>query len=234
MQTVIKLAFIFMIGGSAGWIMELIFRRIAHKKWINPGFLVGPCLPLYGNGLVALYLVCSADYGFIQSLVWRAVFIVVLLAVLMTVVEYVTGLIFIKGMKVRLWDYSDRKGNIQGIICPLFSFFWAIIGAAYYFLLHSHIVAAANWLSDNLAFSFCVGVYFGVMIVDEFYSFHIVTKVKAWAKEHNVVVRYEELKLNIRNRAEALKQKVNFILPFGNKSDIHDELDNSYVSDKNK
>ena len=41
------LAFIFFIGSLAGWLLELIFRRFFSKanptrKWINPGFLVGP------------------------------------------------------------------------------------------------------------------------------------------------------------------------------------------------
>ena len=125
----VRLALIFVIGGSLGWVIELFFRRWAHKKWVNPGFLVGPCLPLYGTGLVVLYLLCLPNYDFIADPVWRVVFVVAMLAVVMTLVEYITGLIFIKGMKVKLWDYSDRWGNIQGIICPLFSLFWAVLGA---------------------------------------------------------------------------------------------------------
>ncbi len=234
MQTVIKLAFIFMIGGSVGWILELIFRRVVHKKWINPGFLAGPCLPLYGTGLVGLYLVCSADYSAITSSVARAIVIIAILTVLMTAVEYVTGLIFIKGMKVRLWDYSDRKWNIQGIICPLFTLFWAIIAAVYYLFLHKHVANAAAWICDNLAFSFCVGMYFGVLIVDVCYSFHLITKIKGWASERNVVVKYESLKLSIHNRAQAVRRRVSFVLPFGAKSKLSEELDNYNSEQENK
>ena len=46
--------FIFFIGSMLGWLLELIFRRLVHKKWINPGFLIGPYLPIYGFGLCAL------------------------------------------------------------------------------------------------------------------------------------------------------------------------------------
>lgn len=54
------LAFIFFIGSLAGWLLELIFRRFFSKanpsrKWINPGFLVGPYLPLYGFSLCVVY-----------------------------------------------------------------------------------------------------------------------------------------------------------------------------------
>ena len=47
------LAFLFMFGSVAGWVLELFFRRIfSMKKWINPGFLNGPYLPMYGFGTV--------------------------------------------------------------------------------------------------------------------------------------------------------------------------------------
>ena len=52
MQVVLKISFLFIIGGSLGWVLELFYRRMAHGKWINPGCLVGPCLPLYGIGVI--------------------------------------------------------------------------------------------------------------------------------------------------------------------------------------
>lgn len=222
----VRLALIFVIGGSLGWVIELFFRRWAHKKWVNPGFLVGPCLPLYGTGLVVLYLLCLPSYDFIADPVWRVVFVVAMLAVVMTLVEYITGLIFIKGMKVKLWDYSDRWGNIQGIICPLFSLFWAVICAVYYILIHPLIASAGEWISSNPFFSFFVGMYFGVLVVDVCYSFHIVARVRKWAAENNVVVRLEELKLSMKVRSDKVKKKIGFLLPFRGKNDLTDDLNN--------
>ena len=62
MNTFLKLAFLFYIGSSLGWVLELFFRRFIsgnnpERKWINPGFMVGPYVPLYGTGLCILYLV---------------------------------------------------------------------------------------------------------------------------------------------------------------------------------
>lgn len=49
MNVFLTLAFLFFIGSIIGWLMELVFRKIISSgKWINPGFLVGPYLPLYG------------------------------------------------------------------------------------------------------------------------------------------------------------------------------------------
>lgn len=225
MQTLLRLSIIYIFGGTVGWISEFFFRRAVHKKWINPGFLVGPNLPLYGTGITLLYAICSIDYSFIPSPLWRNVFIIIVITAAMTAIEYVTGLIFIKGMHVKLWDYSDRKGNIQGIICPLFTLAWGAAGTAYYFLVHSHLAALADWIAANPVYGYFLGIYFGIMIVDVFYSFKVVEKIRTWAKDKNIVVRYEELKETIKARATALKQKHSFLLPFKTNRGLNKELE---------
>ena len=225
MKTVLSLAFIFVLGCSFGWVLELIFRRIVHKKWINPGFLSGPCLPIYGTGVVVLYLICSVDYAFISSPVLKTIAIIAGITVSMTVIEYFTGLFFVKVFNVRLWDYSDRWGNLQGIICPLFSLIWGAIGAAYYFLLHPFVSVAAGWISDNPEFAIFVGIYLGVFFVDVCYSFNIVAKMKKFAEQHKILVRFEEVKLSIRLQAEKLKERTHFIFAFLSPSGLKAELE---------
>ena len=52
MSYILILAFLFFAGCLIGWGIEVIFRRFEPsnkaRKWINPGFLIGPYLPLYG------------------------------------------------------------------------------------------------------------------------------------------------------------------------------------------
>ena len=67
-------------------------------------------------------------------------------------IEYFAGLIFIKGMHVKLWDYSDEKFNIQGIICPKFTFFWYLLSAIYYFLIHPISFIQLNGLPEIFGF----------------------------------------------------------------------------------
>ena len=228
----LQLTFIFFVGCVGGWCMELVFRRIAHKKWINPGFLVGPYLPLYGFGLTFLFVICSFDYDFIPNPFWQKVFVIALITVVMTLTEYVTGLIFIKGMRVKLWDYSDRFGNVQGIICPLFSLIWGVIGAIYYLFVHDKIIGATEWLAKNLAYGYFVGVISGVMLVDLIHSFNVVGKIRKWAAEHQVLVKYEEFKLNIKRRSEERKLKRNFFL-YVKKEDLKEQLQD-YLESKKK
>ncbi|MFR2966297.1 MAG: putative ABC transporter permease [Anaerovoracaceae bacterium] len=108
-----------------------------------------------------------------------------------TLIEYVAGLIFIKGMKVQLWDYSGERFNVQGIICLRFSIYWAMLGAMYYFLIHPHILDAVRWLSENITFSFFIGMFYGVFMVDLIRSLGIVTKVRTFARENEILIKYE-------------------------------------------
>lgn len=220
LNLLLVLAFLFCIGSVAGWTLELFFRRFISKanpehKWINPGFCTGPYLPLYGVGLCLLFLIASLEkYNIISNPIWNKIALFGAMAVCMTIIEYIAGVISLKITKVRLWDYSEEWGNIGGIVCPKFSFYWAVLGALYYFLIHPHILGALSWLSQNLAFSFFVGFFFGVFIIDAAHSAHFVAKLKAFAEENNVIVKYENLKSQIRSFHDKTSQKSYFLFPF--------------------
>ena len=132
----------------------------------------------------------------------------------MTVIEYIAGILCLKVMKVRLWDYSNEWGNIQGIICPKFSLAWAALGAVYAYLVHPHILKALAWLSNNLAFSFFIGMFYGVFFIDVIHSAQLVVKLKKYAEDNDVIVRYEALKAHIRQRREEMALKYHFFRPF--------------------
>ncbi len=220
MNLLLVLAFLFSVGATTGWVLELFFRRFFSAsnpghKWVNPGFCTGPYLPLYGFGLCILYLLSYLeDFRFISEPVWNKICLFLVMAAAMTAIEYIAGLICVRFFKVRLWDYSGMRGNIQGIICPLFSMFWAILGAVYYFLIHPHILGALAWLSQNLAFSFVIGFFFGVFVIDVTHSMQLVSRFKRFAEDNHVIVRVEAVKARIREKREEAQLKVLFFRPF--------------------
>lgn len=224
MNVTLVLAFLFYIGSSFGWILELFYRRMITKKWINPGFLTGPYLPIYGVGLCMLFLLSLVDVSFIENPILQNVVIVIFLGIILTLVEYISGIIFIKGMKVKLWDYSNMWGNLDGIICPLYTFFWCILGGIYYFLIQSHMVEAVVWLSNNLAFSFVIGFFFGILTIDIVHSMDLVFKIKKFAKENDILVKFEELKKSIREGQEKRKEKINYLFAFKTTNHLLDTL----------
>lgn len=220
MNLFLELSFIFFMGSMAGWVLEVLFRRFIsnanpERKWINPGFCTGPYVPLYGFGLCLLYLIAQTENrSLINDPFWNKTVLFVVMAISMTIIEYIAGILSLKLTKVRLWDYTNEWGNIQGIICPKFSFIWAVLGAIYYFLIHSHILDAVHWLAQNLAFSFVIGLFFGIFIIDVAHSVQLITKIKRFADEYNVVVKYETLKTHIRSQREMMAKKYFFFTPF--------------------
>ena len=140
------------------------------------------------------------------------------MSVSMTAIEYIAGIMSLKIMHVRLWDYSNQWGNIQGLICPQFSLIWAAASAGYYFLVHPHILDALQWLSENLAFSFVIGYFFGVFTIDVVYSAHLVTRIRQFAKEN------EQLKAHIRRRQDERREKANFLFAFRSSHSLAEHL----------
>lgn len=225
MDLAFKICFLFALGSTAGWVLELFYRRLIHHKWVNPGFLVGPYLPLYGFALVFLYLVCTIQLP-IDNYVLKSIITILMLTFISTALEYVTGIIFIKKMKVKLWDYSTNWGNVQGIICPLFTLYWCILGAIYYFVLHPIMVKIANWFIGIPSLYFVIGMFFGLILVDTIYSVDLINKIRIWAKQKNIVVRYELLKDSIKDHKQQLSEKFSFFNAFKVKKDLSSILEN--------
>ena len=109
MQIFLQFTFLFFLGAIAGWVLELFFRRFKKenidRKWVNPGFLNGPYLPIYGFRVCTLYgisaLIDHLPIGTMRG-VARIAAIFVLSGVGMTLIELIAGEIFICGFKVKL------------------------------------------------------------------------------------------------------------------------------------
>ncbi len=220
MNIFLILSFLFLMGSCLGWGMEVIFRRFfsranPERKWINPGFLTGPYLPIYGFGLCLLYLLASLER--LAPFSWQTankILLFLLMALCMTAIEYIAGILFIQGMHVKLWDYSHEKYNYKGIICLKFSLIWAFLGAIYYFCIHPYVLHALEWLSQNLAFSFFIGLMMGFLLVDFFYSANILSKIRMAAKESGIIVKYEGFKAYIQEERIKRKERMRFLLAF--------------------
>lgn len=212
--------FIFFIGSMFGWLLELIFRRLVHKKWINPGFLIGPYLPIYGFGL------CALTYGYFIFYTSNIspIIVIIIMGILMTLIELITGLVFSSCNGIKLWDYSDRWLNYKGIICPLFSLIWTIVGAIYYFFIAPSIIKALEWFSNNLSFSFILGMFVSTIIIDFIYSTKLLIKIRKFAKENNIEVKYEEFKAHIKEIQQKRREKYSFIFALHQKSPLSDYL----------
>ncbi len=220
MSLFLSFVFIFFIGSTLGWCLELLFRRIVHKKWVNPGFLVGPYLPIYGFGLCTLTFI----YLLFYKLNLNHILIIILMGISMTIIELIGGLIFLKAGDIKLWDYSNMWGNYKGIICPQFSIIWTILGAIYYYIFAEKVFNALKWFSNNLSFSFILGIFFGLIIIDYIYSTKTLVKIKKYAKDNDIIVKYEEFKYHVKELKEKRKEKYSFLFPFKQNNSLKEYL----------
>ena len=219
MEFFLVLTFLFFIGSLIGWSLEVFWRRFFSKnnpdrKWINPGFLTGPYLPLYGLSLCVLFTLSFINVSFVKEIFIQKALLFVLMATCITLMEYVAGIIFIKGMKIKLWDYSNCWGNIKGIICPQYSFYWIILSAVYYFFIHPQVLEWLYWFTNHLAFCLVIGFFYGVFTMDVCYTFKLSAKIREFAEERQIEVRYENLKALIQKKNEELKEKRHFLFSF--------------------
>lgn len=143
--------------------------------------------------------------------------IIVGVGVIMTIIELIGGLIFIKGMKIKLWDYSERPLNFMGIICPEFSLIWTALGAVFYYLLFEPIVSltvsfvSLSWFTLAV---FLMGIFYGVFLIDLIQSLEIAKKIKTMAVNSGYTVKWEAFKIHVKDRLNAIKKKSAFMSPF--------------------
>jgi uncharacterized membrane protein/HD superfamily phosphodiesterase len=111
----------FAIYSFIGWIIELIYRSLNNRKLVNPGFLYGPFVPIYGIGGIFVSLL------YLQIHTYPVPLQFFVFALILTAIEYLTGEIFERFFQLKLWDYSDNRFNINGKVSLLFSTGWGLL-----------------------------------------------------------------------------------------------------------
>ncbi len=169
----------YLIFAALGWIIELTYRSQETGHFLNPGFLKGPYLPIYGFGGFITYLltVYSNELTVLGS---AALFLVSI-----GVMEYITGFLFQRFFRIRLWDYSDRKFNIHGHVCLRFLVYWLILAGVFKYSLFPYFQYLLNDLNISSVGVFFLGMVYGVFLVDIVNSLDIAYKTRKAVLEFN-------------------------------------------------
>ena len=121
-----------------GWVWESCYVSLRQRRWVNRGFLHGPLLPIYGFGAI---LILFATLPVAQDL--RLVYLLGMLSA--TALEYITGDVMERLFKVRYWDYSNQKYNLNGHICLSSSIAWGFFSILLVRFIHPPV---ARLLAD--------------------------------------------------------------------------------------
>lgn len=157
---------LFALYSFMGWVIEVIYRSVTQRQFVNAGFVFGPFLPIYGFGAAAAIIL---EYFFSG---WHIIPRFILLGIVLTTIEYLVGFLAEKIFKLTLWDYSENKFNLHGRVCLHFSLIWTILALLFVMFIHP---AALNRISllDATYVKVTAILFLIYFIVD--YSFSVVS-----------------------------------------------------------
>ncbi len=121
-----KILTVFTIGATLYAVIEILWRGFTHWTMMIAGGI--SLCGIYGiNGALCKKRIISKC---------------ALCSLLITLIEFICGVVINIFFKLDVWDYSSKRFNILGQICPLYTFFW--------FLLSMPAVMVCNFIKGNL------------------------------------------------------------------------------------
>lgn len=181
----------FIIYSFLGWVMESIVRSFCEKKIINTGFLKGPFCPIYGFGATIMFL-------FLDQLESKPVLLFFISILVLTIWEYLVGVLLEKLFKTKYWDYSDQKFNFQGRICLTNSVCWGILGVIFIKYIHPFVQDIIGKADNNLV-SYIITIVSIIFVVD------IITSVIKIKNIKGTLEKVEELNKEIKEKLKEIR-----------------------------
>ncbi|MDO5155887.1 MAG: hypothetical protein Q4D51_07965 [Eubacteriales bacterium] len=114
-----KYLFLFLVGGFSYFYMEIIYRGFSHFSMIICG----------GLALIFCGLLNQSPNRKLPLTVQM-----VLSALIITGLEFITGYIVNMKYHLNVWDYSNMPYNLYGQICIAFSSLWLVLSLIGIFL----------------------------------------------------------------------------------------------------
>ena len=177
--------------------MELIYRSYKSKKIINPGFMNGCVVPLYGCGAVIMTFVCKTSNNL------GLLFFVSM--ILLTTLEFFTGIFLEKLFHLKLWDYTRYRLNYKGLICVRFSIIWGVFALTYKLFAYEFINNLSNSVVDNKIYLFMLGIYTGIFLIDLGVTINLLSRLSKYAASIKQTINFEKLKIDTFKRFNGKK-----------------------------
>ncbi len=165
-----KYFLLFVFYSFLGWLMEVTQGYVRHKKFVNRGFLIGPYCPIYGYGAISMTLLLK---GYAND----PIVLFVMAIVICSILEYTTSFVMEKLFKIRWWDYSNRKFNINGRICLETMIPFGILGCLMIYFVNPFMFAIIDMIPSNLINIIAV-ILFIIYLVDNAVSITIISNLK--------------------------------------------------------
>ena len=123
---ILKEFIIFIIFGLMYVTIELLYRGHTHYSMFIVGGICGVLIGLINDNTPDMPLLPQCILG----------------AVIITVIELLTGLFLNVYLGLNVWDYSNQPFNFMGQICPQFCIIWCILSIL--------VIRIDDWLKEKI------------------------------------------------------------------------------------
>ncbi len=156
----------FFVYSFLGFLFESLLAFFTHQNF-NSGILYGPITPIYGIGVLLILTISHYFFLNLHLPRWRETIIVFfILMVVLTVIEWVGGVLIEKIFGVVFWDYSHLLFPIGHYIALEISFVWGILSVLLIYVIKPIIDPLVKGIPTIVSILFLL-----LLIIDITYTF---------------------------------------------------------------
>lgn len=179
-ESIWNLIIYFAICSFMGWIIEQPSAIARKGRPQNLGILTGPFVPIYGFVALIAYFLSLILFNLLFPLQLLIYFIIP------TIIEFATSFFLEKFFKIRLWDYSRFKFNLNGRICLMLSILWGIFLVLGVYFFQPFVLDKISKIPEiaTIIISILVSVF---LLID--FIFSVKNLIKNIQKEINIYIK---------------------------------------------
>lgn len=125
----------FLLYSILGFLLETIRSFLVNSKFTS-GILYGPWTPIYGIGIVIVILISNYLFAHLHLSRWVETFITfVIITLILTLLEWIGGILIEKIFHTVFWDYSKEAFSIGKYISLSKSLMWGVGSIIFIYVL---------------------------------------------------------------------------------------------------
>lgn len=125
----------FLLYSILGFLLETVRSFLVNSKFTS-GILYGPWTPIYGLGIVLVILISNYLFSHLHLSRWVETFITfIIITIVLTLLEWIGGVLIEKIFHVVFWDYSKEALSIGKYISLSKSLIWGVGSIIFIYVL---------------------------------------------------------------------------------------------------
>ena len=125
----------FLLYSILGFLLETVRSFLVNSKFTS-GILYGPWTPIYGLGIVLVILISNYLFSHLHLSRWVETFITfIIITIVLTLLEWLGGVLIEKIFHVVFWDYSKEALSIGKYISLSKSLIWGVGSIIFIYVL---------------------------------------------------------------------------------------------------